>query len=155
MIDSRTRRIWAYAAIALLGGSTIAVTPILFFRHVSNGVADPTRIVATTIAGGLAMLWAFGFAIRGFRSMDEFMRQRSQVAWYWGGFLGLAVSFPIYSFVAGGGLQWILSPAGVAAPVTYSGQVVSTAFAAGYGLLMVMEMIGFGVAWSWWRATKQ
>jgi len=62
--------------IALLGSAMIPSAPILFLGHAADGIADPIRIVATAIVGGLAMLWAFGFAIRGFRHMDEFLQQR-------------------------------------------------------------------------------
>ena len=148
MPDRRRLRAWAYLAAALIGGIAIAEAPlVLVGRPVVHGVVDPGRVVVWTIATALAMAWAVVFAVLLFRNQDEFGRQASQVGWYWGASLGLAVSAPVFVFVALGGLHGLW-------PGVPAGRDLARAFVAGYYLPILLQVAGFLAVRTWWRLSK-
>jgi hypothetical protein len=92
----------------------------------------------TTGLAALAMAWAMTFAALGFRKQDEFLLHRGLIAWYWGGLMGVAVSYPVAFFIGTGGLSGFLQPG-----ARYDARALVIAFNEGYGLLMVTQLVGF------------
>ena len=149
MFDQRNLRLWGFTAIGLVGGIVLAVAPILMLgRHINQSPVDPTRIVVITLAATLAIAWGALFATFGFRSADEFVREGSRVAWYWGGLLGLAASLPVYAFIAIGGLHWLW-------PASPLGAELYRAFTMGYLLPVITQAVGVLIASTWWRLSKR
>jgi hypothetical protein len=151
MPSERTLRSWGYLAIAIVGAAVIWVPPVLFLAHRGAfGLTDTTRLFVKVVAASLAMAWAVAFAALAYRAQDEFTREASKFAWYWGGAIGVGVSAPIYVFVALGGLRLI-----GAGPPAAASKVASLAFASGYGLMALSLAAGFAVARLWWSLAKR
>jgi len=150
MIERRQVAIWAWMALAV-GGGWALVAPLLGYRlaHHGWGRPAPWLIVAATLAATLAIAWTFAFARVAFNRFDEFQRALSLRAWYWGAAIGIAVSAPLYVFVALGGLAWLF-------PHTFDkGPVAARAFAAGYALPTLFQGAGcVGVA-LWLRIARR
>ena len=96
----------------------------------------------------IAMAWNVVFAWLAFRAQDEFVQTASKFAWYWGGLMGLAVTLPIFAFIAWGGLHWL-------APSIPVGTGLMRAMLLGYMLPVGGQLIGFLVVRAWWSATKR
>ena len=88
------------------------------------------------------------FAVRIYRSHDEFWRKGETVAWHWGGLMGLMASVPVFAFIGLGGLHW-LNPA---SPV---GPELARAFRLGYMLPLMMQVTGAVAVGLWWRWSKR
>jgi len=145
MIDRHDLRVWGYAGIALAGTLPLWVAPMLFIRQVPDG---GPRILTATGCCIAAVVWGFAFATLGFRRADEYTRERSKIAWYWGGLLGIAATAPVYVFIAMGGLHW-LDPARPIGPAYFR------AFVTGYSLPILAQLLGFFGVYAWWKATKR
>ena len=149
MLDQRRLRNWTYLAAIIVGAIVLSRAPlILVGRPMVHGVIDPARVVVWTGAVALAVVWAVFFGVLMFRNQDEFQRQASQVGWYWGATLGLAVSTPVFVFIALGGLRWFW-------PGVPSGPGPSRAFMIGYYLPILLQFTGFLVVRTWWRWSKR
>ncbi len=151
MIERHDRRAWAYGGAAVGGGWAIMLLPLLILGpgHLHGPVViNPTRVVLTTLAAVLAVAWACWFARLSFIHFDEFLQEGSKFAWYWGGLLGIAVSAPLYVFIALGGLHW-LDPA---RPV---GLELFRAFVLGYCVLLFPQVLCFLGVYVWWKQTKR
>src|ERR1700722_5816649 len=104
MMSERTLRSWGYLTAAVVGGSAIWIGPALLLAHPGAlGLANEARLFLRVLAASLAMAWAVAFAALAYRAQDEFTREASKFAWYWGGAIGVGVSAPIYVFIALGG----------------------------------------------------
>ncbi len=151
MPSERTLRSWGWMAVAAVGGLVIWVGPvILLLHHGAFGLTDTARLFVRVVAASLAMAWAVVFAALGYRAQDEFTREASKFAWYWGGALGVGVSAPIYVFVALGGLRLI-----GAGPPPDARRAATLAFEAGYLLMGLSLVVGFAVARIWWAVSKR
>ena len=53
------------------------------------------------------MLWACWFAVRAHFAEDEYQRQQETFDSFWGGWLGIGASAPVFVFIAMGGLRWL------------------------------------------------
>jgi hypothetical protein len=145
MIDRFNLRVWRYTALAVAGAVPLWIAPMLLLNRFAPG---GTRIVAATVCCIAFVAWGFVFASLGFRRADEFMRERSKAAWYWGGLLGIAATAPVYVFIAMGGLHW-LNPASPVGPDLFR------AFVMGYSLPIVAQLLGYFAVYAWWKATRR
>lgn len=133
---TRNRKFALYLTLAIIGGIGIALLALPAVGRVRNATPDTARILVGTLIVTVAMAWAFFFAMRAHGVQDEFKRQREISAGYWGGWLGIAASAPIFFFVA---LVVFLKPATVhVAPVIV--------FTAGYVLSPICGGIGAVIA---------
>ena len=151
MIEQRDRPAWAYALAGVGGAWVIMMFPLLILgRPHLHGpiVINPTRVVLTTLASILAVTWGSWFARLSFIRFDEFLQEGSKFAWYWGGLLGIAVSAPLYVFIALGGLHW-LDPARPVGPELFR------AFVLGYCVLLFPQGLCFLGVYLWWKRTKR
>ncbi|HEY5105929.1 MAG TPA: hypothetical protein VII73_04045 [Caulobacteraceae bacterium] len=149
MVDRRTARVWEYTMAAIVGGAIIMLAPVAFLgRPATRSLIHPDRIVIMTIASALAMGWALVFATLSWRRFDEFAKEGSKFAWYWGGSIGLAATAPAYVFIGLGGLHWLWPSMPVGLPLL-------RAFVIGYCLPLFSQMIGFAVALALWRAARR
>lgn len=141
---SRDQRFMLNLAIAIVGAMVIALVPLLAIGHAGHQARDPGRIVVGTIAVALAMVWACGFAARAHLARDEFHRQRELAVWYWGGWLGVGATTPVFFLAAMSGLRWF-DPMGAASPRTV------WVFTLGYVLPVVGGVLGATAAGLWAR----
>ena len=145
MIQRRTVEVWKYAGIGMLGGMAICYLPFLIaFGPGFSGA----RVLAWTASSSAAMVWVFVYARLAFKRHDEFGREASKFAWYWGGTAGLAASMPLYVFIVLGGLHWI-DPS---RPVRVD---LARAFVMGFGLPVLAQLAGFLAVLMWWRLAKR
>ena len=91
--------------------------------------------------------WGFWMA-RSFRAKDEYLRHVERASWFLGGLAGLMASVPIYVFIGLGGLHWLN-------PQTPVGPEASRAFALGYMLPMMMQVVGVLVVALWMRLHRR
>jgi len=132
----RSRKFALYLTLAIIGGIGIALSALPAVGRVRNATPDTARILAGTLIVAVAMAWAFFFAMRAHGAQDEFKRQREISAGYWGGWLGIAASAPIFFFIA---LVDFLKPATVhVAPVIV--------FTVGYMLSPICGGVGAVIA---------
>jgi hypothetical protein len=151
MMSGRAMRSWGYLAIAISGVGVIWVGPALLLSHPGAfGLATATRLLLRVLAATVAMAWAIIFAALAYRAQDEFTRDASKFAWYWGGALGVGVSAPIYVFIALGGLHLI-----GAGPPAAERHAAFLGFASGYGLMAASLAVGFVIARLWWTVSKR
>jgi len=147
MVDRRAKR-WVFTAVAVLGALALMVLPNLIAGPAAAAGAEGGHILRVTAAALLATVCGLGFTILAFRQEDEFVQQGSKYAWYWGAAGGVVASAPIYVFVRAGGLHW-LDPA-----IPFSREL-GKAFALGYGLLLVAQLLGFLAVLAFWKATRR
>jgi hypothetical protein len=146
MLERQNLTAIGYSAVALLGGTAIAIAPLLALGHAEpHSNLSATRILAGTIASLLAIAWAIYFARRAYGTGDEFQREKEKSAWYWGGSVGLAASVPLLFFIGVGGLHWI-------DPVVPTGLDLMRAFLLGYFLPVVLMTCGYLASRFWPRA---
>jgi hypothetical protein len=100
---TRDQRTTLFLAIAIVGGIGIGLSTILAVGPQHNSTPDTARIIAGTLITAFAMAWACFFAARAHFARDEYKRQREISASYWGGWLGIGASAPIFFFIAAGG----------------------------------------------------
>ncbi len=118
MVASRTLRSWGFIAVGAVGAVAVMFVPLSLFGPPHLPIyRDPTRLVVMSIMAAIAMAWNLVFAWLAFRAQDEFVQTASKFAWYWGGLIGLAVSMPIFAFIAWGGLHWLGPSVPVGAPL--------------------------------------
>lgn len=110
---TRDRKFLLFLTLAVVGGLGIGLSTILTVGPARGTIPDAARIIAGTVTVAFAMIWACFFAIRAHFAQDEFKRQREILASYWGGWLGIAASAPIFFFIAIGGIGRV---AGIHAP---------------------------------------
>jgi hypothetical protein len=153
MAADRMRRVWGYLAIAVVGGTAITLAARLLGGPGGVlGLDHDGQVLTMALGAALALAWTMVFAALSFHSSDEFRQQGSMIAWYWGGSAGLAVSSPIYVFVMMGGLTMIgLAPR--LAPTVAA--VAARSFMMGYLLPVLLQVAGFFVVRTWWRASKR
>lgn len=100
---SRTQKFALFLAVAIIGGIGIALSTFLALGNIRHAAPGTARVIAGTLIVTVAMGWACYFAARAHFAQDEFMRQREISASYWGGWLGMGASAPIFFFIAAGG----------------------------------------------------
>ncbi len=148
MPDKRTVRLWTYSLIGLGGGiALLSLSFLVFGRPLTNGLLNPASIAQVVVSSILAVSWAIAFATLAYRNADEFMQEGSRVSWYWGGLMGVAASAPVYVFVMLGGLHWLW-------PSSPIGKELARAFAFGYALPVVFQLLGFTIVAAWWQLSK-
>jgi len=129
---------WSYAVVAV--GGAVA---LLYLTQLLFGGA-----LARSVAMILAIAWSAGFALLGFRKADEFNRERSKFAWYWGSFLAIPACVLMVTVVRLFGLPQL-------AGFTPGDHDTFRAFSAGVALPLLVQVIAYGLVSLWWRATKR
>jgi cell division protein FtsW (lipid II flippase) len=147
MLERRELQRWTFVFVSVAGGVAILFLPDLLLSGLPQA-GDRSAVLARTTATVAAIAWAVFFAMAAFRRADEFNRERSKFAWYWGSLIGLAVATPIAAFVAVGGSRW-LNGAAPADP-----QLVH-AFALGVVLSLAAQVLGSAAVSLWWRMTRR
>src|SRR4051812_3066191 len=104
-IDRRSRGFWKYAFIGWLGALAILFLPRLVFGPATY--VGTARVLIPTFTAAVAMALVCWMAALAFRSLDEFHKEASKFAWYWGGSLGIAFSAVAYVFIGQGGMHWL------------------------------------------------
>jgi hypothetical protein len=149
-IKQRWLAIWVYALVAWVGAWLLAWLP--------NLLLAPYRVQRFTPLGwallqsGLEVLvvaWSLPFVLLIWRRADEYMRERSKFAWYWGGTLGLMASVPVYMFILMGGLRWVW-PA-----LFHWGLAPAHALMIGFSVPVGIQFFGFIAAAVWWRLARR
>jgi hypothetical protein len=97
---SRDQKFTPFLTLAVVGGIGIGLLALPAVGPVHHAIPGTARILAGTLITAFAMAWAFFFAMRAHGVQDEFKRQREISAGYWGGWLGIAASAPIFFLVA-------------------------------------------------------
>src|ERR1700683_4173289 len=106
-LERRNLRVAANLAAGILGSLGLCAVLLLAMRHTDLKTPDPVRIVGSTLVVALAMLWACWFAVRAHFAEDEYQRQQETFDSFWGGWLGIGASAPVFVFIAMGGLRWL------------------------------------------------
>lgn len=153
MTEARGQRRWLYMGLIAVGAVVLYAAPMLLLKHRGAfGLDATTRLWIRTLCATAVMAWTTVFAVLMFRDYDEFHREGSKFAWYWGASVGIAASAPVFVFVALGGLQLTgLQPA-LAPPVA---KLAFNSFVTGYTVPLLFEGLGFAVARAWWRWAKR
>jgi hypothetical protein len=99
----REQRFALFLAVAIIGGVGIGLSTILAVGRLHNAAPATARIIAGTLLTAFAMAWGCFFAARAHFARDEFKQQRATSAAYWGGWLGIGASAPVFFFIAVGG----------------------------------------------------
>jgi hypothetical protein len=152
-MSPRVIRSQGYLVIGVVAAMLVWIPAARLLAHPGAfGLDTATRLLLRTLAATLAMVVALVFATVSFRYADEFTQQASKFAWYWGGAGGLAVSAPVYVFIATGGLGLVGLAHPAPAAVGHAGYV---GFVLGYALALVSLMVGWAVARVWWTVAKR
>jgi hypothetical protein len=97
----------AYIAASMGGAGLLLVLPLLVLGRPQPGAPwDAVRVIVMIAACIASIGWAMFFAVKAYSLQDEYQRERSKDAWYWGGSVGAMVAGPLIAFVALGGLDW-------------------------------------------------
>jgi hypothetical protein len=134
--------------IGVIGCGVIALLLVAMFRSGGLGLSGPGRILAGTAGVALLVGWWGVFATRLNGTLDEYQRWAERRAWYVGGLAGLLASAPVFTFIGLGGLHWL-------DPASDTGPAVSRAFARGYMLPFLMQMIGSSAYALWFHLAKR
>ncbi|HEY2071206.1 MAG TPA: hypothetical protein VGG48_16740 [Rhizomicrobium sp.] len=138
---ARNQKFALFMALAIIGGLGIALSTFLAVGRAHGAPPDMARIIAGTLIVALAMGWAMFFTVRAHFAQDEFKRQREISASFWGGWMGIAASAPVFFFIAMGGLGHLAT---VSAPPV-------RIFTIGYLLPTIFGVIGTIGARFWLR----
>jgi len=147
MLERKTLQRWSYAAVGVGGALALLYLPQLLLSEPRAG-GDPAFALARAVSVVLATAWAVYFSLVGFRKADEYNRERSKFAWYWGSFIGIVACGPIVAVIH---LHWI---PGVV-PLSPTDHDQFRIFKAGVALPILAQMLGFVVVNLWWKATKR
>ncbi len=145
MTDPRTRKLRRQSLIGLGGLMALGLLMVLLSRI--QGLERPVRIVGVTALVSVIVIWWMVFAVRIYRAQDEYLRQAERVAWYWGGLVGLLLSFPAFVFIGMGGLAWLW-------PAVETSPGLGRAFALGYILPLALQVTCALAVGLWWRVRR-
>jgi hypothetical protein len=149
----RALKPWAFNAIGAIGGLILWFIPVaLLPRHGAFGLDAPTELTLRVVGATVGIAWVVLFSALSYRSLDEFAREASKFAWYWGGAIGAGLSAPIYTFVALGGPKLLGLAPRVFADTSRAREF---GFAEGYLLMAGCLTIGFVAARLWWTLSKR
>ena len=142
MPNQRSMVIAGYYAAALLGSLLIWVaSAVTILRHVP--LAQPSTAWMLSAAYAAAMAWALGFIWLYWRKLDEAAKEAQKFAWFVGSIGATVLSAPLMLFIRLGGL-----------PLPHTA-TPGVAFALGWAMLGVAQLIGFLIAWAgWWWAKR-
>jgi hypothetical protein len=100
---TRERKFGFLMMAAVIGGLGIGLSTFAVIDPHPGAMISPMRIILGTLLVAFAMIWACTFTVRAHFTRDEFKRQREISASFWGGWLGIAASAPVFFFIAVGG----------------------------------------------------
>jgi hypothetical protein len=146
MMASRGSRLRTNMIVGVVGFFALMLAPLLIPR--GSGPPGSARILLVTGLVALAVAWWAVFAVRIYRTQDEFWRTGQRLAWHWGGLLGLLISVPVFVFIGLGGLHMLY-------PATDAGPVAARAFTSGYMLPLMLQVTGSTLFGIWWRFAKR
>jgi hypothetical protein len=147
MLERRDLQRWTFVLVALAGAVAILFLPDLLLSG-GQPAGGRSAVLARTTATVAAIAWAVFFGGAAFRRADEFNRERSKFAWYWGSLIGLAVATPVAAFVAVGRSGWLSSGAPADPQLVH-------AFALGVILPLAAQVLGSAAVSLWWRVTRR
>ena len=135
-----------FFAICLIAGGVLG-----FLQNYEGAAAFEARSLVWVIAVIAAVIAIVGFAYGAYwmKSIDEAAQEAHKWSWYWGGSAGLAVGMMICLLsMAPQSAQWAI-PAmnGRTDPFAY-------AITGAFGLMVIM-LIGYGIAWAWWWFSRR
>jgi len=135
----------ALGLIALLAALFVAAAGVGYLS--ARGDLDPDGATVWILGAFvvLVMIGAFVACVAWMRSIDEAAREAHKSAWYWGGSAGMAL----------GGVALCLTSLPQAAsldiPTWLSGRTDPAAYAAtGAFAMLLLMLLGYAIAWSWW-----
>ena len=99
----REKRFQFLITVGSIGGIAIALATIAVIGPHHGATPSQERIALGTLVVAVAMIWTCYFTTRAHFVRDEFKRQREIAVSFWGGYLGMAATAPIFFFVAAGG----------------------------------------------------
>jgi len=158
MFNQRTLRVMGYGLVGVIGAYAIILASLrVIWGPAAGALGHDGRIIATTLATIVAVIWTAVFVRLMFLNTDEFGQEASRVAWYWGGALGLLVSLPIFVFIEYGGMTLLLSHAAVAADhyTPAEGRARVAILRLGFLIPVVTQTVGFLLVRGWWWLTKR
>jgi hypothetical protein len=100
---TREKKFEFLIAVGSIGGIAIGLATIAVVGPHHGTSPSPERIALGTLVVAIAMIWACYFTTRAHFTRDEFKRQREISASFWGGWLGIAATAPVFFFIAAGG----------------------------------------------------
>lgn len=125
--------------------SGLAVVSII--ATVGLKLAPPSGAIAAAVTYGLIITFLLGFTALSWRTMDEAARDAHKSAWFWGGGIGLAVAGWASSVILAPGVDFGALMPTVSAPQGY--------FGLGVLATMLLQLVGFVIAWAgWWLAKR-
>jgi MFS family permease len=135
---TREKRFQFLIIVGSIGGLAIALAVFAMIGPHRGVLPSPERIALGTLVVAIAMIWSCYFTVRAHFARDEFKRQREIAASFWGGWLGMAATAPVFFFIAAGGFGPV---AGFHAPLLV--------FLGGYLLAPVFAVLGTVGAQLW------
>ena len=147
MTVTRTRKVNSAALVGGVGFVALAALLVLMLRTGGTGLTEAGRIVVGSLGFTILVGWWGFWMARSFRAKDEYLRHVECASWFLGGLVGLMASVPVYAFVGLGGLHWLN-------PQSPVGPGLSRAFAFGYMLPMMMQVVGVLVVALWMRLRR-
>lgn len=100
---TRDKKFQLLITVGSIGGLAIALAVFAVIHPHPGAAISPERIAIGTLVVALAMIWTCYFTVRAHFARDEFKRQREIAASFWGGWLGMAATAPVFFFIAAGG----------------------------------------------------
>ena len=106
MPDRRTLQRWSYALVGVAGGIAFVSLPQLLFPG-PPPVGDAAFTFARMASAAMALAWGGGFSLLAFRKADEFNRERSKFAWYWGAGGAMALTLAALGLYMAADAPWL------------------------------------------------
>jgi hypothetical protein len=104
----------------------------------------PLGLLLTVLVNTAAMGAALLICVWWWRGIDEAAREAHKWAWWWGGCTGMAV----------GGVA-LMTALGREADTNLGGLSLNEVFASGVMVILLCQVIGYGIAWAVWWAKRR
>jgi hypothetical protein len=135
---TRDKKFQFLITVGSIGGIAIGLATIAVIGPRYGTSPSPERIALGTLVVAFAMIWTCYFTVRAHFARDEFKRQREIAASFWGGWLGMAATAPVFFFIAVGGFG----------PIATS-RAPLLVFVMGYLLAPIFAVLGTVAAQLW------
>lgn len=140
--------VWSAIGFALLFAAAFALGFYDGYREASSPGLAPRELPAWLFLVLVSALMAFGIWVGAIwmRSIDEAAQEAHKWAWYWGGSCGMAVGSVIAV------MSILPQAAELRLPSLWEGRTDPAAYmTAGAALIVMVMLVGYGVAWAvWW-----
>jgi|SRR5215217_4420003 len=104
----------------------------------------PVGLLLTLLVNAAAMGAVLLVAVWWWRGIDEAAREAHKWAWWWGGCSGMVV-----------GAVLLLTALNRVADTELAGLEVNEVFAAGMVIVLLCQVIGYGIGWAVWWARRR